>query len=73
MKKQIYIILFITGSFLLVSCNQPKTEWKGTIDEKDGVIVVKNPKEPMYDQSVFQGCFSETLPVFKSFIHFMNK
>ena len=29
------------------SCKQQSTEWKGTIEEKDGVVIVKNPKEPM--------------------------
>ena len=53
MKKYIHLSLFITCLFLLVSCNQQKTEWKGTIEEKDGVIVVKNPKEPMYTENVF--------------------
>jgi hypothetical protein len=37
-----------------VSCVQQKTEWKGSIEEKDGVRIVKNPKEPMYDEGVFQ-------------------
>jgi len=38
---------------MLVSCKQQKTEWKGTIEEVDGVTVVKNPKEPMYGEDVF--------------------
>ena len=52
-KKHIYFIIFITFLFLLVSCNQNKTEWKGTIMEVDGVTIVKNPKEPMYTEDVF--------------------
>ena len=38
---------------LFISCSQQKTEWKGTIEEVDGVTVVKNPKEPMYAENVF--------------------
>ena len=38
---------------MLVSCQQQKAEWKGTIEEVDGVTIVKNPKEPMYGQDVF--------------------
>ncbi len=53
MKKYIYFIIFIACSFLSVSCNQQKAEWKGTIEEKDGVTIVKNPKEPMYTEDVF--------------------
>ncbi len=38
---------------MLVSCQQQKTEWKGTIEEANGITVVKNPKEPMYGEDVF--------------------
>ncbi len=37
----------------LISCQEQKTEWKGTIEEVDGVTVVKNPKEPMYGEDLF--------------------
>ena len=37
-----------------LSCNQQKTIWKGTVEEKDGVIIVKNPKEPMYRENVLE-------------------
>lgn len=30
-----------------------KAEWKGKLEKKDGVIVVKNTKEPIYDENVF--------------------
>ena len=42
MKKHIYFILFIACLFLLVSCNQQKAEWKGTIKEEDGVKRILN-------------------------------
>lgn len=38
---------------MLVSCGKQKAEWKGTIEEENGVIVVKNPKEPMYAEDMF--------------------
>ncbi len=50
-------------SFLLIlsifiscfdSCGRKKTGWKGTIKEENGVIVVNNPKEPMYGEDVFR-------------------
>lgn len=53
MKKYIYFIFCIAFLFLLVSCNQNKTEWKGTIEEKDGMIIVKNPIEPIYGEGAF--------------------
>ena len=38
---------------MFVSCQKQKAEWKGTIEEENGVIVVKNPKEPMYGEGIF--------------------
>ena len=48
------IILFFSALMMLVSCQQQKAEWKGTIEEVNGVTVVKNPKEPMYGEDVFR-------------------
>jgi len=53
MKSKITIFsiaLFLSASIILVFCGKQKTEWKGTIEEVDGVIVVKNPKEPYYGE-----------------------
>ena len=53
-KNFIYsIILFLSVFIIIVSCRQQKLEWKGTIEEVDGVTVVKNPIEPMYGEDVF--------------------
>ena len=46
------IILLLPVFIILASCGQQKTEWQGTIEEGDGVTVVKNPKEPMYTGDV---------------------
>ena len=51
--KLIPIILFLSVFMMLVSFQQQKAEWKGTIEEVDGVTIVKNPKEPMYSEDVF--------------------
>ncbi len=48
--KVISIILSISVLMMLVSCQKQKAEWKGKIEEVDGVTVVKNPKEPMYGE-----------------------
>jgi len=37
---------------MLVSCKKQGAEWKGTIEEVDGVTVVKNPEEPLYGELV---------------------
>jgi hypothetical protein len=47
------IILFLSFLLVFVSCQKKEAEWKGTIEEMDGVTVIKNPKEPMYGEDVF--------------------
>ena len=47
------IILLLPVFIILVSCGQQKAEWKGTIEEKNGVTVVKNPKGPIYSEDIF--------------------
>jgi hypothetical protein len=51
--KIISIALLFSVFILLVSFGSQKTEWKGTIEKENGIIVVKNPKEPMYEEDVF--------------------
>ena len=51
--KVFSIALFLSFFMMLVSCGKQEAEWKGTIEEVDGVTVVKNPKEPMYEKDVF--------------------
>jgi hypothetical protein len=48
--KFIPIVLFLSALVILVSCQQKNTKWKGTIEEEDGVKVVKNPDEPLYGE-----------------------
>lgn len=49
----VLVFLLLTVFSMLVSCQEQKAEWKGKIEEVDGVTVVKNPKEPIYGQDVF--------------------
>jgi len=51
--RVISIVLFLSALIILVSCGKQKSEWKGTIEEVDGVTIVKNPKEPIYSADVF--------------------
>jgi len=56
MKTKTYVIsilLFFLVFFMFVSCGKQRADWQGTIEEVDGVTVVKNPKEPMYSEDVF--------------------
>lgn len=53
MKNKTYlvsIVLIISAFILLPSCQNQKAEWKGTIEEVDGVTVIKNPKEPFHGE-----------------------
>jgi len=45
--KALSVVLFLSVFMMLVSCKKQKAEWKGTIEEKDGVTVVKNPEFPI--------------------------
>ncbi len=62
--KVISIVLSISALMMLASCQQQKVEWKGTIEEVDGVTIVKNPKEPIYPVKIVT--FEEELTIGKS-------
>lgn len=46
---------------ICVSCEHHKAEWKGTIEKLDGVTVVMNPVEPMWDDKIID--FEEDLSI----------
>ena len=46
-------LLGISFICLTFSCKQKSPEWKGTIEESDGVVIIKNPKKPIYGEEVF--------------------
>lgn len=47
------LIFLLLPTLTTVACKRQRLEWKGTITEKDGVIIVKNPKEPLNEHSEF--------------------
>ena len=47
-----YIIPALSVLFLLGFSINQKPQWKGSIDEKNGVTVIKNPKEPLFPEDV---------------------
>ncbi len=53
------VVLMFIPLILIFSCGRQKAEWKGTIEVVDGVTVVKNTKEPMYNREIFH--FEEEL------------
>ena len=50
MKRLLMLICLFS---LFFCCSSQKTEWQGTIQEVDGVTIVNNPKEPIYQADVF--------------------
>jgi len=50
--KVISVIIFISLFVILISCQKQKAEWKGKIEEVNGVTIVKNPDEPFFDELI---------------------
>ncbi len=51
-RASIFLIIFML--FLVVSCSQQGSQWKGSIKTEDGITVVENPIEPMYTGEVLE-------------------
>ena len=48
--KAISIVLSFSVFFIFISCRKQKAEWKGTVEDVNGVTVVKNPNKPYYGE-----------------------
>jgi len=46
--------LFLSVFVTLVSFGQQKAEWKGKIEEENGIKVIKNPRDPLYGEIKFE-------------------
>jgi hypothetical protein len=46
------VVLVFTTSILMTACGQEETEWKGSIEEVDGIVIVRNPIEPLYEGEI---------------------
>lgn len=62
--KIVSIVLLVLLLLVTLSCVQNENGWKGTIEEKDGLIVVKNPIESIFGENIFQ--LEEELSIGKS-------
>lgn len=51
--KYISPFVFLSVFIMAISFGGQKVEWKGKIEVENGVNVIKNPKEPMYEKNVF--------------------
>ena len=53
-KKTIRSVILVFMILIVFAfCGKQKPQWGGTIEEVDGVTVVKNPKEPIYGEGIF--------------------
>ena len=48
------VILTLSFLILFSTCGQESAKWYGTVEEVGGVIVVENPKEPMYGADIIK-------------------
>ena len=48
--KVVLIFLFLSVFIMAILSEGQKAKWEGTIEEKDGVKVIKNPKTPLYGE-----------------------
>lgn len=53
MKNTISIVLLVAVFMVLTSYGKQNPQWKGTIEEENGVKVIKNPNEPLYGEITF--------------------
>ena len=53
MKNTISIVLLVSAFMIFASFINQNPQWKGTIEEEDGVKVIKNPNEPLYGEITF--------------------
>jgi hypothetical protein len=47
------ITVFLPLLIIFAFCGKQEAQWGGTVEVVGGVIVVKNPKEPMYGEEAF--------------------
>ena len=53
-KIKLFLAIFVLFSFVLAeSTEKQSAKWKGKIEKEKGIIVVKNPKKPIYSKDVF--------------------
>lgn len=61
--KVVSIILFLSAFIMLVSFGEQKTEWKGTIEELNGITFIKNPENPISNNAGREMKLTEVLRI----------
>jgi 6-bladed beta-propeller len=56
MKTRVFLVvsLILGASLADIDCRKRNLEWKGTIAEKNGIFIVKNPKKPVFLNAEFK-------------------
>lgn len=56
MKTRVFLVvsLILGASLANIDCRKRNLEWKGTIAEKNGIFIVKNPKKPVFLNAEFK-------------------
>jgi hypothetical protein len=52
--KWLGTVVLAFGIILIIGCGKPGTEWKGTIEIKDGTTIINNPQDPIYREPVLE-------------------
>ncbi len=50
--ETLFLLLIVITA--VMTCRQKKAEWMGTIETKNGVLVIKNPKQPIHSEIIFE-------------------
>ena len=55
-KKKEYAFLVVISVILVTGavCRKQGTQWRGEINDENGVILIKNPKEPLYAGNILE-------------------
>jgi len=52
-ERLVLVSMLFLIYLVLLSCGKQKSEWHGTIERENNIIIVRNPKEPMYGEEAF--------------------
>ena len=53
-SKQFFILSTFLVTVFLIATTHQENKWKGTIEEENGIRVIKNPIEPLYGEIAFE-------------------
>jgi hypothetical protein len=51
-QRAVLVCVLVLAPFISVSCRKQAAGWKGSIERRDGLTIVKNPKAPLYGPEI---------------------